>query len=324
MTTETQTQDAPRAELIPQSAARELAQIDRQRAMAETTFGIGVNPFSNGDAFKLACAMAERISESTFIPTEYQGQPSNVLVALDYAARLNISPVMLMQNMDVVKGRPGLRGSFYAGLINKSPLFSRLRYEWRGTDNPGKEPTLDYGCRAYATEQATGEVVYGAWIDWRMVKGEGWDKNTKWTTMREQMFMYRATSFWARVNASDITLGMYESEELRDALEGEFTRVQTPTRASLLEERLAESMDKAVAETGEALRDGSFGAEPDPKAEPERKPRGTRRKVKDAPDPKAEPEPDGEDDGTRPELPADDAPGREDEAEPTQTAFNVE
>src|SRR5690606_12272019 len=76
----------------------------------------------------------------------------------------------------------------------------------------------------------SGEAIEGPWIDWRMVKAESWDKNSKWTSIREQMFMYRAGAFWARTNAPDVALGMYESEELRDAIDGEYTRVSPPRR----------------------------------------------------------------------------------------------
>ena len=170
MTTETAT-DSPATEPDPRqqtflpaepSPARELAHIERQRAMAETTFGGSISPFSNGDAFKLACAMAERIADSSLLPEDSRGKPENVLIAMDYASRLpNISPIMLIQNMDVVKGRPALRGTFLAGLINHSPLFSRLKYEFRGTDNPGGKPSPDYGCRAYAVERVDTRHTHG-------------------------------------------------------------------------------------------------------------------------------------------------------------------
>ena len=298
MTTETAT-DSPATEPDPRqqtllqaepSPARELAHIERQRAMAETTFGGQISPFSNGDAFKLACAIAERIAMSSLIPEDYRGKPENILVAMDYAARLpGCNVLMVMQNMDVVKGRPGLRGTFLSALINRSPLFTRLRYEWRGTDNPGKTPTEDFGCRAYATEVATGEVVYGTWIDWRMVVAEGWNANKKWTSMREQMFQYRAASFWSRVNASDITLGLYEAEELRDAaiIDGEFSRV--PSRAQRLNDATDLPRDPALHEADEQhALDGA--AEPAPVQEevPTPKPRGKRRAVRTEGDPPPE------------------------------------
>ncbi len=299
MTTETAT-DSPATEPDPRqqtflpaepSPARELAHIERQRAMAETTFGGSISPFSNGDAFKLACAMAERIADSSLLPEDYRGKPENVLIAMDYASRLpNISPIMLIQNMDVVKGRPALRGTFLAGLINHSPLFSRLKYEFRGTDNPGGKPSPDYGCRAYAVERETGEIIYGTWIDWRMVEAEGWSANKKWTSMRDQMFEYRAAAFWSRANASDITLGMYETEELRDmdAIDAEFTRV--PSRAQRLNDA-TELPKESKHDAGHALPGDSDDAGAAPvqeEAAPSAKPRGNRRKVRAEGDPPPE------------------------------------
>lgn len=223
------------------SPLREQAAIERGLAMDATSFEGIHSVFNNGTAFQLAVKMADMLANSTIMPEAYQGNPANCLIAIDYAARLRVSPVMLAQNMDVVKGRPGLRGTFLAGVINACPLFDRLKYEWRGTDNPGKEPSQDFGCRAYATELSSGTVLYGAWIDWRMVVAEKWNTNTKWTGIREQMFIYRATSFWSRAYASDVTLGLYEADELHDIHGGrEPTRVTVEQRQGIdsLSERL--------------------------------------------------------------------------------------
>lgn len=234
------------APLVP-SGLREQAVIARGRDMDATTFDADHHVFSSGIAFQLACKMADMMAASTVLPEAYQGKPANCLIAIEFAARLKVSAFQLAQNMDVVKGRPGLRGTFLAALINACPLFSRLRYEWRGTDNPGKAPSPDFGCRALATELATGDVLEGAWIDWRMVTGEGWDKNAKWTTMREQMFTYRAASFWSRRHASDITLGLHDIDELRDAA-GEYGR------GRLLEASPATTSAGGMAAVAQALR----------------------------------------------------------------------
>lgn len=267
------------------SPAREQAQIERQRAMAEVTFGQQISPFSNGDAFKLACAIAERLCQSSMIPEAYRGHPENVMVAMDYGSRFGIGCVQMMQNMDVVKGRPGLRGTFLAALINKSPLFSRLSYEWRGTDKPGAKPSPDFGCRAYATEKATGEVLYGTWIDWRMVEGEGWDKNTKWTHMREQMFQYRAAAFWSRVHASDVTLGMHESEELFDMhdprIVSHVEKQPAPDRGEFIERLAARAVDAEPSPSSDAGAEGAPppAADPAPASTPSTPSRGRRRVI---------------------------------------------
>ena len=51
-----------------------------------------------------------------------------------------------------------------------------------------------------------------------MVKGEGWlDKSgSKWKTMPEQMFTYRAASFFARKYCPDVLMGLQTVEEVRD------------------------------------------------------------------------------------------------------------
>lgn len=230
MTTDT---DTPQTEPMSGDVmtAREAAVIARGREMDATTFEGIQSVFSNGTAFLLASKMADMLSAASVIPDDYRGNPANCLIAIDYAARLKVSPVMLMQNMDVIYGRPGLRGTFLAGVINASPLFSRLAYEWKADASgqriePGKPGS---GCRAVATELATGNELTGAWVTWDMVLGEDWltKKGSKWKTMPEQMFIYRATAFWSRAHASDITLGLYETSELIDSCAPPSSTVRT-------------------------------------------------------------------------------------------------
>ena len=61
-----------------------------------------------------------------------------------------------------------------------------------------------------------------------MAKAEGWStKNgSKWLTMPGQMLRYRAASFWSRAYASDLSLGFYTQDEVKDFAEP--TRNVTP------------------------------------------------------------------------------------------------
>lgn len=205
------------------------AQIERQK---NTDLAIIDNVFGNGGAFNLAQRMAQAIASSTIVPAIYQDNPGNCLIALDYASRLKISPILLMQNMHVVHGKPGIEGKLVAAILNSCGLFTRLKYEWKGTDTPGKDPELEYGCRAVVKEIATGDILQGPWVDWRMVAGEGWDKNKKWTNIRSLMFIYRAASFFGRTEAPDVLLGLYTNEELEDMqiIEGTFETVTGPAK----------------------------------------------------------------------------------------------
>lgn len=191
-------------------------------------FGTGANAlsvFAGTDAFAQAQRQAVCLASGSMIPEPYQAwiqqkdgswkeNPNavgNCMIALEMANRLGETVLAIMQNMDVVKGRPGFRGKFVAALVNKSPLFSRMKYRFSG--EPGSN---DYGCQAYATEVETGEVLEGTKITWKMVVAEGWSKNDKWTNMREQMFMYRAASFWVNAFAPELLLGVPSLDELED------------------------------------------------------------------------------------------------------------
>jgi hypothetical protein len=158
--------------------------------------------------------VASALSKSSIVPKIYQNNPSNCLVALEMSGRMNVSPLVVMQNLDIIQGKPSWSASFIIGAINSSGRFKPLRFVFSG--DPGTER---YGCRA-VTEDMEGKTVEGTLVDWKMVKGEGWlDKSgSKWKTMPDQMFRYRSASFFGRVYAPDVLIGMQSTEEVLDVI----------------------------------------------------------------------------------------------------------
>ena len=69
-----------------------------------TDFSLGI--FGTSDNFMMATQMAKALASSTVVPKEYQGNFSNGLVAIEIAQRLRTSPLMVMQNLNVIQGRP--------------------------------------------------------------------------------------------------------------------------------------------------------------------------------------------------------------------------
>jgi hypothetical protein len=69
-----------------------------------------------------------------------------------------------------------------------------------------------------ATDKESGQELKGEKITLEMARKEGWStKNgSKWLTMPGQMLRYRAASFWSRAYASDLSLGFYTQDEVRD------------------------------------------------------------------------------------------------------------
>lgn len=155
-------------------------------------------------------AMAVELSKSDIIPKEFQKKPANCLIAVELANRLKASPFQVMQNMDVIYGRPALRSAFVIACINNSgKIIGSLKFE---TDKEGTK------CRAWAVERETGSRLIGPTITLDMAKAEGWlTKNgSKWKTMPDLMLRYRAASFFGRLYCPEILNGMYTEDEAND------------------------------------------------------------------------------------------------------------
>lgn len=179
--------------------------------------------FSSLEGFEHWQRVAKMIASSTIVPASYQNNVSNTMVAIELANRVGVSPFMVMQNLDVIKGKPSWNSSFIIAVINSCGRFDPLRFEFEGTPK-----TDEYGCRAVTTDKS-GKILKSPKIDWKMVKAEGWlSKNgSKWKTMPELMFQYRAASFFGRLYAPDILKGMQSAEETLDVMSAEVIDQET-------------------------------------------------------------------------------------------------
>lgn len=200
--------------------------------------------FLNTQGFELMQRVGKALSMSELVPKMYQGNLQNCMIALDMSQRLNANPLMVMQNLYVVHGNPAWSAKFLIATINTSGKFSALRYEWKEDVN-GKK----CACRAWAIEKETGERLEGTWIDWGMVQAEGWAKKngSKWVTMPDQMFVYRAASFWVRMYAPEVSMGINTVEEaqeiidLKETTEGKFSVSREELKEKFLKREEQES-----------------------------------------------------------------------------------
>ena len=165
-------------------------------------------------AFELIQRQAMMLSKSTLVPKDFAGNVANCAIALNVAKRTRLDPLMVCQNLAIIHGRPSWSATALIGMINASGKFSPLRFIMDDDDNPTS-------CYAVARERESGEELKGEKITLDMAKREGWStKNgSKWLTMPGQMLRYRAASFWSRAYASDMSLGMYTQDEVRDFAE---------------------------------------------------------------------------------------------------------
>jgi len=192
-----------------------------------------ISAFSSFDAFENAQRMAQLLAASKLIPTEYQNNIPNCVIAMEMANRIGTSPLPVMQSLVIVHGRPTWAAQWIIAAINSTGKFSPLRFE---ISDEGPEEKVEYTyfqdrkprkgvevihnrtCRAWCIERATGTRLQSTEISIRMAVQEGWysKPGSKWQTMPEQMLQYRAASFFGRLYAPEVLLGMPTADEARD------------------------------------------------------------------------------------------------------------
>ena len=179
----------------------------------------------NPKAMNHLVKIAKTLSNSSILPAQYRGNVANCFVACEMAARMDVSPLFVMQNLHVIEGRPSWSSSACIALINGCGLFRDVRFNM-----VGEVGTPSRGCYISATRVGTGEHVQGTTVTIQLAIDEGWmeRKGTKWKTMPEQMLKYRAAAFFARIECPNVLMGFMLDDESRDigAAENEKVKVQ--------------------------------------------------------------------------------------------------
>lgn len=262
-----------------------------------------------GSGFDQLQRVAKALCASTLVPAQYRaftevksygkvtghtpnpaGLP-NCVVALNMAMRMGADPLMVMQNLYVIEGRPSWSSQFIIAAINSCGRFSPLRFD---ISEPSKEEVVKYKavvwkndkkteeqrettiqhrtCRAWVIEKETGDRLDGPTVSMQMAIDEGWlTKNgSKWQTMPEIMLRYRAASLFGRLYAPELLMGLQTQEEVRDFIDatpdeaGNYTvdmndlRNKEPEAPAIInndDDQDAAGDDENVTETAESATD---------------------------------------------------------------------
>jgi hypothetical protein len=203
----------------------------RERPLVPSTGTSGaIEVFASAQNFEQAWRMSQALSQSSLVPKEYQGNPSNVLIALNIASRVKADVFAVMQSLDIIQGRPSWRATFVIAMINTCGRFAPLQFQLAGEGMVRGciAWTVPYGVRiplppagetALAFAKRSGlPVIEGPEVTMAMAKAEGWiDRaGSKWKTIPELMLRYRSAAFFGRLNAPELLLGMQTAEEEQD------------------------------------------------------------------------------------------------------------
>lgn len=180
------------------------------KELVKSENSLTLNVFADKQAFEHIQRVAKVFSASDITPARYKGNEANCIIALEIAGRIGASPLMVMQNLDIIQGKPGWSSQFLIASLNASGKFSPLRYE-EDEEEGGRT-------RAWAIDKNSNEKLFGIWVSMKMAEEEGWSKRSgsKWKTMAQLMRRYRAASFFVKQFAPEISMGIQSIEEVVD------------------------------------------------------------------------------------------------------------
>lgn len=213
--------------------------------------------FGSLQSFELMQRAAKLLSNSTLVPVAYRAVTekfdkygnvkerienphavANCVIAMNMAQRMKADELMVMQNLYIVEGRPSWSSQWIIAAINGCGRFSPLRFEiktleekevertetyWENNERKARTQKVkvkDMMCIAWATEKETGERIESPTVSIEMAVKEGWyTKNgSKWQTMPEIMLRYRTASFFGKLYAPELLMGLQSVEEMQDAI----------------------------------------------------------------------------------------------------------
>ena len=241
-------------------------------AVREETAVASTDILSNFTAFENAQRIGKVLCQSQIIPQSYQNNLPNVIVALEIAARNKLSPVVVMQNLNVIKGRPTWSSKYIIAALTTARV-ENLHYELAEDGNitvsgfGGKTTIKNLMCRAIANDRKTGEERVGPWVSMKMAVDEGWygKDGSKWKTMPEMMIRYRAATFFASIYYPELSIGIEDEDSVADPVRQPIE----PVDAGKIAEPQPEAPAKPKrAKKAEAKAEGVKPQEPE-KEEPE-------------------------------------------------------
>ncbi|MPV55896.1 hypothetical protein CFB46_11965 [Burkholderia sp. HI2761] len=263
--------------------------------------------FGSLQSFELMQRAANLLASSTLVPAAYRkviekldkygnvkesrdnpNALANAVVALNMAQRMGADPLMVMQNLYIVEGRPSWSSQWIIAAVNGCGRFSPLRFDikvlgaknvdyvetfWENNQRQKRTisvPITDKVCVAWAIEKETGERIESPAVSIEMAVKEGWyTKNgSKWQTMDEVMLRYRTASFFGKLYAPELLMGLTSVEEVADIVDVHEDGSYSVNRSTLDELRAgraqpAEEVSRATpAQTGPVTESRENAAPP--------------------------------------------------------------
>jgi hypothetical protein len=220
------------AETIDATPSQQL--VERPKVVPLRTGGAiaGIVPQTIEEVFRLATA----ISKSGMAPRD-MATPEKLTVAILHGLEIGIPPMMAINKIAVVNGRPTLWGDAIPAILLSRGFKLREEFE-----------TGPAGRSAICTViRPNGDAIERTFSEADAKTAGLWGKQGPWKQYPDRMLQMRARGLAARDGAADVLSGLYLEHEMQDVQEPQ------PTNGDLLDNPDASTMRKSSAQ---AKRDG--------------------------------------------------------------------
>lgn len=157
-------------------------------------------PSTKDEAYKFAQSFAT----SAFCPAQYKNKPADVYLAMAYGAQIGLNPLLAVQNIAMVNGRPSVYGDALTAIVMANPETEKYEDGYK-----------DGGKTAYCKITRNGITMYREFSEEMARKAGLWEQNT-WKKYPQRMLLWRAKGWAIRDLYSDVLMGMWSVEEARD------------------------------------------------------------------------------------------------------------
>lgn len=83
--------------------------------------------------FEFDWRRAQAFSRSRMVPPHFQGKAEDCMVAVMMARQLGVDPLLALQNVQVISGRPGFSASFAIAMANtRGPFAGPITWQTQG------------------------------------------------------------------------------------------------------------------------------------------------------------------------------------------------
>ncbi len=169
-------------------------------ALQKAAPGFTLTPQSLDEAIRFA----DILSKSGLVPKDYQGNPGNILIAIQWGAEIGLQPLQAMQNIASINGRPSIWGDAMLALVRGSGLLEYI-----------KEDPTDTGCTCIIKRKGEDEVVRTFSIEDAKRAGLA-GKQGPWQQHPKRMMQMRARAFALRDVFPDVLRGVHMAEIAQD------------------------------------------------------------------------------------------------------------